>query len=76
MITDDHLRPAHLELEAFATHGLYEYGELELSTAGHLDDLRRRSVADPDRHVAEHFAFETVADLSRRDELPIGACER
>ena len=62
----DDLGPAHLHLVALAPHRLDEHGELQLAPAGDIDDVGRVGVGQADRHVAEHFALEAIAQMTAR----------
>ena len=70
----DDIRPGDLELVAFAAHHLDEDRQLQLAAPDHFDLLGRIGRLEADRNIAEQLAVEAVAQLPRRDILPVPAC--
>ncbi len=63
-LADDDLGPADLQLVALPAHRLDEHGQLELASPGHLDDVGRAGLVDPDRDVAQDLAVEALAKVA------------
>ena len=72
----DHLRPAHLELEPLAPHLLDQDGQLKLAAATDLERVCGLGRVDLDRDVAEHLAVESGLDLAARHIAAVLAGER
>ena len=68
--------PRHLQLEAFAPHHLDQDRQLQLAAADDLHLLGRVGVLDAQRDVAEQLLLEPIAQVARRDVLPVAAGHR
>ena len=67
-----HTGGGHLELVALAAHGLDEDGQVHLAAARHVERVGAL-LGDPQGHVLQEFLFQTVAEVSRSDELALAA---
>ena len=73
---EQHLRPRHRQLEAFAPHGLDQNAELQLAAAGDLHRILLGRLGDPQRDVAFRLAQQPLADHPALHLVALGAGER
>ena len=68
-LAQDDLGPAHLHLVALAAHRLDQHGQLQLAATGDIDHLGRVAVGQADRHIAQHFTLEPIAQVIYSDTI-------
>ena len=71
----DHARTRHLELVPLASHRLHQDREVQLAAPRHRPRIRRIGVLHAQRDVPLELLVQTLAHLTRRDELPFLAGE-
>src|ERR1035437_6794184 len=72
----DDLRAADLQLKTLAAHLLNQDRQLEFASAQNLVRVCRVRLLELDRHVAEDFLFQAVADVASGDVLAFAARQR
>ena len=72
----DNLRLADLQFITFATHCLYQNRKMQLAASGNFECVRRVRLLDPKSNVRLDFLEQAVADMTRRDKLPLASGER
>jgi hypothetical protein len=64
-----------LELIAFPSHLFDQYRQMQFSTAGDQEPIRAIGLLDPQRDVGLKLFEETLAQVTRREELAFSACK-
>ena len=75
-LAGNNLRAADSELEAFAAHHFDQDGELQFAAAHHLKGIGTTRIFDANGDVGEQLFVETIAQVTRSDQMPFAAGER